>query len=105
MEEVRSLTSVSGASPPAARARSPLRRFGVHVGVILYSIAIFLALAFAYSTWINSEASPRIALRQFDHGLLPNFDGYARFGEFRYRFITDSLGFRDAATRQVPLKS
>jgi lysophospholipase L1-like esterase len=105
MEEVRSLTSVSGASPPAARARSPLRRIGVHVGVILYSIAIFLALDFVYSTWINSEASPHIAVRQFDHGLLPNFDGYARFGEFRYRFITDSLGFRDAATRQVPLKS
>jgi hypothetical protein len=28
-----------------------------------------------------------------------------RFGEYRYRFYTNSLGFRDAAVRQVPLKS
>ena len=71
----------------------------------MYSLAVFLALDFAYSTWINSEASPRIPVRQYDHGLIPNFDGYARFGEYRYRFFTNSLGFRDTATRQIQLQS
>ncbi len=93
-----------------ASARKPTkRRFGrrvlVHVGVLLYSIAIFIALDFGYSTFINSDVSPRIAVKEYDHGLVPNFDGYVRFGEYRYRFYTNSLGFRDFATRQVPLRS
>lgn len=71
----------------------------------MYCIAIFIALDFGYSTFLNSEAWPRIAIKEYDHGLLPNFDGYLRWGEYRYRFYTNSLAFRDFATRQVPLRS
>lgn len=77
------------------------RRALVHCGIILYSIAIFFSLDFTYSTFINSEASPRIAVKDYDHGLLPNFEGYARFGEYRYRFYRNSLGFRDFGPRHV----
>lgn len=77
----------------------------VHCAIILYSLVIFIVLDFAYSTFINSEASPRIAVKEYDHGLVPAFDGYARFGEYRYRFYANSLGFRDASTRQILLRS
>jgi hypothetical protein len=82
-----------------------MRRVVMRLALVLYSLAIFAALDFTYSTFINSEASPRIAVKEYDHGLLPNFDGYARFGEYRYSFYTDNLGFRDFAVRQIPLKS
>lgn len=39
----------------------------------------------------------------FSHTLRPDFDGYELWGERKYRFITDSLGFKDAATRQIAL--
>lgn len=92
--------------PPLVSAKRPFgRRLLVHGAIILYSLAIFIALDFAYSSFINSEASPRIAVKEYDHGLLPNFAGYARFGEYRYRFHTNNLAFRDASTRQVPLRS
>ena len=93
---------------PAPKPR-PKRRFGgrilVHLALIAYGLAIFAGLDFAYSTFINSEASPRIAVKDYDHGLLPNFAGHVRFGEYRYPFYTDNLAFRDYAVRQVPLQS
>jgi hypothetical protein len=85
--------------------RTIFQRVIAHFGLILYCIAIFLALDFGYSIFFNSENSPRIASAQFSHGLAANFDGYARFGEFRYRFLTNSLGFRDRVVHEVPLKS
>jgi hypothetical protein len=81
------------------------RRILVAAALILYSITIFSLLDFAYSTYIHSAASPRLAVNEYDHGLRSNFDGYARFGKYRYRFYTNSLGFRDFSTRQVPLRS
>lgn len=83
--------------------RLPGRRILVVVALILYSIAIFGALDFAYSACIHT--SPRLAVKEYDHGLRSNFDGYARFGKYRYRFYTNSLGFRDFSTRNVPLRS
>jgi hypothetical protein len=37
--------------------------------------------------------------------LASNFDGYDVWGDLRYRLVTDSLGFKDASARTVPLKS
>ena len=93
-----------GASCPLRKRYFSSRRF-VHLALIAYGLTIFVGLDFIYSTFINSEASPRIPVKEYDHGLLPNFDGHMRFGEYRYRFYTDSLGFRDYAARQVPLQS
>lgn len=95
------------ASPiPAPASKRPVRRRAlIGAAVVAYSIVVFLALDFGYSTFINSEASPRIPVAEYNHGLAAKFDGYARFGEFRYRFITNSLGFRDGTARDVPLTS
>jgi hypothetical protein len=81
------------------------RRVFTGLAIAVYCAAIFFVLDFGYSTLINSEASPRIAVNQFDHGLTANFDGYVRFGEYRYKFVTNSLGFRDASVRHVPPRS
>ena len=86
-------------------ASESLRKAGARVAIVCYSIALFLTLDFGYSAFINNEASPRVAVKEYDHGLVANFDGYARFGEYRYRFYTNSLGFRDNAVRQVPRQS
>lgn len=87
---------------------SILRRVLVHAGVFIYCLVLFLGFDFAYSTLTRGEekaGSPRIASRIYDHGFAANFDGYDVWGELRYRLFTNSLGFKDASVRNVPLKS
>jgi hypothetical protein len=85
-----------------------LRRALVNTGLAVYCLMLFLAFDFAYSGLTmgqDKHRSPRIANPVYDHGFAANFDGYDVWGELRYRLITDSLGFKDAAVRKVPLKS
>ncbi len=84
-----------------------LRQALVNAGVFFYCLALFLVFDFAYSSLTTGEdaRSPRIADPAYDHGLTKNFDGHDVWGEVRYRLITDSLGFKDGAVREVPLKS
>src|SRR5450631_71008 len=85
-----------------------LKRALVHAGIFAYCLVLFLAFDFAYSSLTRGEERERparIASRAYDHGFAANFDGYDVWGELRYRLITDSLGFRDASVRNVPLKS
>jgi hypothetical protein len=85
-----------------------LRRAMVHSGVFIYCLALLLAFDFAYSILVVGEEKSRTARVPnpvYDHGLAANFDGYDVWGEVRYRLITDSLGFKDASPRSVPLKS
>jgi hypothetical protein len=84
-----------------------LRQASVNAGVFIYCLALFLVFDFAYSSLTMGEEtrSPRIAHPAYDHGLATNFDGHDVWGEVRYRLITDSLGFKDGSTREVPLKS
>jgi hypothetical protein len=84
-----------------------LRQALVNAGVFIYCLALFLVFDFAYSSLTMGEEtrSPRIAHPVYDHGLAMNFDGHDVWGEVRYRLITDSLGFKDGSTREVPLKS
>jgi hypothetical protein len=88
-----------------ALAFSLRRAFGP-VLVAAYCVAIFLALDFVYSKFfLQAEASARIADPVFHHTLAANYDGYDRYGERRYRLITNSLGFKDGAVRVVPTTS
>jgi hypothetical protein len=85
-----------------------LKRAVVNTGVAAYCLALFLAFDFAYSTLTRGEEKQRpvrIANPVYDHGFAANFDGYDVWGELRYRLTTDSLGFKDASVRNVPLKS
>jgi hypothetical protein len=85
-----------------------LKRAFVHASLIAYCLALFLLFDFAYSSLTRGEEtgrSSRVVNTTYDHGLAANFDGYDIWGELRYRLVTDSLGFKDATVRNVPLKS
>jgi hypothetical protein len=85
-----------------------LRRALVNTGLFLYGVALFLTFDFVYSTLTKGEEKQRpvrIANPVYDHGFAANFDGYEFWGGLRYRMVTNSLGFKDEAVRDVPLKS
>jgi hypothetical protein len=85
-----------------------LRRALVNTGIFAYCLVLLLAFDFAYSTLTRGEETQRaarIANPVYDHGFASNFDGFDTWGELRYRLVTDSLGFKDASARDVPLKS
>jgi hypothetical protein len=83
------------------------RRILIAAAVGLYCVALFLAFDFIYSVFTRgdeTERSARIANTTYHHGFAPNFYGFDIWGEARYRLITNSLGFKDGATRKVPQK-
>jgi hypothetical protein len=82
-----------------------MRWVAIRLSLTVYCIAIFLSFDFAFSR-INKnddERKVRIPNAAYDHTLAPNFDGYSIWGEVRYRIFTNSLGFKDAGVRDVPL--
>lgn len=99
---------------PAARSQSgrvfanaALKRVLVSTGIFAYCLVLFLAFDFAYSSLTRGEEkarAARIANPVYDHGFAADFDGYDVWGELRYRLVTDSLGFKDASVRNIPLK-
>jgi hypothetical protein len=79
----------------------------INSALFLYCLALFLLFDFAYSLYTmgqERERSARVADPVYDHGLVPNFAGYDIWGEARYPLFTNSLGFKDASVREVPLK-
>lgn len=90
------------------RARFTLRRALAFAGIFVYCLGLLLVFDFAYSSLTMGEEKQRparIANPTYDHGFAADFDGYDVWGELRYRLVTDSLGFKDAAVREVPLKA
>ena len=47
----------------------------------------------------------RVAHPYYHHGLLPNQSQTTHWGDIPYQIYTNSLGFRDAAVRKIPLQS
>ena len=81
-------------------------RFVVVTLMAVYCLAIFFALDFLYSRMSRSApAIARMAHPVFHHTFRPNFDGYEAWGDRQYRLFTNSLGFKDSATRDIALKS
>jgi lysophospholipase L1-like esterase len=88
--------------PPVA-VRNVFRRLAVRAAVIFYGLALFLALDWGYSSLRRDDGkSPRRPDPDYHHGLVRNFAGYDTWGERRYRFYANSLGFRDETVREVP---
>jgi hypothetical protein len=89
-------------------AQFALRQVMVNSLLVSYCLLLFLGFDFLYSGFTRGQERERIARVAdpiYDHGLVPNFDGYDVWGEARYRFFTNSLGFKDGAVREVPLKA
>jgi hypothetical protein len=83
-----------------------MSRLAVWLAVTIYSIALFLGADYVYSNFLQAtDAWPRYPHPVYHHALVPNFDGYDSWGDARYRFLTNSLGFRDARVRDLPLVS
>jgi lysophospholipase L1-like esterase len=84
------------------------RRILINSAMFFYCLALFLIFDFAYSSFTRGderELNPRRYDPVYGHDLNSKFDGYDVWGEKRYRLITNSLGFKDASTRDVPLTS
>jgi hypothetical protein len=84
------------------------RRILLNTALFLYCLALFLLFDFLYSAFTTGQERERIARVAnpvYDHGLVPNFDGYDIWGEARYPLFTNSLGFKDGSVREVPLKA
>src|SRR5215470_18819982 len=80
----------------------------VRGGMAVYCLGLFLLFDFAWSSLTRGEetqGAARIANPVYDHGFSAKFEGYDVWGEVRYPLITNSLGFKDASPRDVPLKS
>ncbi|MBI5322272.1 hypothetical protein [Bradyrhizobium sp.] len=74
----------------------------------LYCLGLFLLFDFGWSSLTRGEETQRaarIANPVYDHGFAARFEGYDVWGELRYPLITNSLGFKDASARDVPLKA
>jgi hypothetical protein len=101
-------------SPPSrskagflSRAFAP-KRVLMNTAMAAYCVALFLIFDFAWSSFTQGQEQARVARIYnpvYDHGFATDFDGFDVWGEARYRLITDSLGFKDASTREVPLKA
>jgi hypothetical protein len=76
------------------------------LAVTFYCIAIWLVLDFIYSKSIYVADTPVIRQDEhYSHGFVPNLESHVTWGTARYEFYSNSLGFRDAAVRDVPLQS
>src|ERR1700751_5630076 len=76
--------------------------------MLSYCLLLFLLFDFAYSSLTRGDEQrhgSRIAHAVYDHGFIAKFEGHEAWGNLRYQVITNSLGFKDASTRDVPLKS
>jgi hypothetical protein len=84
-----------------------MRRLALYVGLIVYGVGIFLVCDLVFSSlfYRQGEGKVRVAHAVYHHGLAPSVDGYSRWGELPYRIKTNSLGFKDAAVRDVPLQT
>jgi len=84
-------------------------------GIVLVNVVLFIGLsALAEAVlhrvynWenpflVHGETRLRPRHPVFTHTLRPKFDGYDNWGSDSTRIITNSLGFKDASTRDVPL--
>jgi hypothetical protein len=73
-----------------------------------YCLGLFLLFDFSWSSLTRGEElqrAARIANPVYDHGFAAKFEGHDVWGEVRYPLITNSLGFKDATPRDVPLKT
>jgi hypothetical protein len=92
-------------SPGSAKRRQIWRVVAINLAVLLgmYGLVEVALHLVSYDRNPLFGTPLRIPDRAFHHTLRPYFDGYDVWGEQRYRVVTDSLGFKDASARAVPM--
>lgn len=83
------------------------RRAIVVVATVIYCLALLLLFDFVYSSLLaggEQGSGSRIAHAVYDHGFAIKYEGYEGWGKLVYPVFTNSLGFKDGSTRDVPLK-
>jgi hypothetical protein len=75
--------------------------------VLLAMMTLLVALDFLLGAILPRPEDGRVQVlvAPFHHGLAPGRTSVERWGTLEYRLHTNSLGFRDAAPRDVPLRS
>lgn len=94
-------------SPAGMKRRQLWRVVSINLAVLLgmYGVAELALHLVSFDRNPLLGTPLRIPDRAYHHTLQPLFDGYDVWGTQRYRVITDSLGFRDAVAREVPLRT
>jgi hypothetical protein len=72
--------------------------------VLDLSLAQFFNHIWSPPFWELPVGEIRTTSPIYNHDLLPMRRGFTTWGPIRYLFVTNSLGFRDSDTRQVPLR-
>src|SRR5262245_24471642 len=100
MEESLTLSKI------ARRGRQLLQivlvNFCVLIGLYLLTEIVLHIISIDSNTLLAKTAF-RIRHPVYDHTLMPKYEGVDVWGTRRALFLTNSLGFRDASTRDVPL--
>lgn len=90
-------------------AKTSVSIFEKHPKTTLLLIILGLAIAIdIVAAWLfipTHDHDFRVPHPYFHHGLLPNQSQTTHWGPIAYPIATNSLGFRDATPRQVPLTS
>jgi hypothetical protein len=114
MSDQPSATQLMDRSAEAVHAQPPGPQRGLKLALLLvsvtFSLAAFLALDYFRSQVIlrrvkaaDKQGSCRVADPVRHHALKPNCAFVERWGRDTYDYFTNSLGFRDAKVRDVPL--
>jgi len=77
------------------------------LGLLISDLLLTEVLAFTgiYETRSRTESRYRVRHPAYHHGLAPNMHASAIWGPLRYKVATNSMGFKDRETREVPLRS
>lgn len=81
------------------------RRILIGLALLFYCVVLYVTFDLAYTAVAGMDSTRyRIFNAKYHHALAVNFDGEDRWGERTYRLITNNLGFKDAAVRDVVKK-
>ncbi|HEX3495974.1 MAG TPA: SGNH/GDSL hydrolase family protein, partial [Methylocella sp.] len=82
-----------------------LVNFGVLIGLYLLAEIALHIISSNSNPLFRLTAKTGLGIRDpvYHHTLRPKFDGFDKWGTKFFPVLTNSLGFRDASTRDVPL--
>ena len=103
-------TEETGSAAPRGRLHRDFKILLLAIFALLACLVVFLAMDWCATRVVNRRASLvgrndtcRVADPELHHAMKPNCHVVERWGHASYDYFTNSLGFRDERTREVPL--